>query len=228
MQHRRPSEVDEQTADRQHRAGDEDRAGDVGRVPALRPDREHAADEGRRRTEVARHPAVDDQQEDDRRDAAHHDGELRVEPHDDGEDERRAEHRDHVLCAQADGARPGKPLVRADHSPGGGVFPPWTTRQPNPAMCPLLAKTTGELASRAAQQYRRATLPSVAARMRGCDADLTGKICQHVPARLADLANNPTRQAPRIWRTRSARARSSRRAAFDVKGPTSRSSFSIR
>ena len=50
----------------------------------------------------------------DRRDTAHHDRELRVEPHDDREDERRAEHRDDVLRTQPDGPAPGQPLVGPD------------------------------------------------------------------------------------------------------------------
>ena len=57
---------------------------------------------------------IDDEQEADRRDAAHHDRELRVQAHEDGEHERRPEHGDDVLHAQADRAIPGEPLVRRD------------------------------------------------------------------------------------------------------------------
>ena len=47
----------------EHEAGDEDRAGDLAGVAALRADRRDTADERRRGAEVARHPALDDEQE---------------------------------------------------------------------------------------------------------------------------------------------------------------------
>ena len=43
-----------------------------------------------------------------------HDREVGVEPHDDREDERRAEHRDDVLGAEARRLAPGQALVRRD------------------------------------------------------------------------------------------------------------------
>ena len=42
-------------------------------------------------------------------------GKLRIGPHDDREDERRAEHRHHVLAAQPDGSSPAEPLAGSDH-----------------------------------------------------------------------------------------------------------------
>ena len=42
------------TDEREHGAGDEDRAGHVGRVATLGPDRRDRADEARRRAEIAR------------------------------------------------------------------------------------------------------------------------------------------------------------------------------
>jgi hypothetical protein len=112
-------EVDDDPHDHQDYPGDEDGTGDVRGVPALGADGDDAADERRRRAEVARHLPLDDEQEADGRDPAHHDGELRVEPHDDREDEGRSEHRDHVLRAQTDGPGPGEPFVRADDGAGG-------------------------------------------------------------------------------------------------------------
>ncbi len=112
---RRAEQVDHHADQREHCAGDEDRAGDVGRGPALRADRDDPADEGRRGPEVARHPPLDDQQEDDRGDARHHDRELGVEPHQQREDECRAEHRDDVLGAEARGLAPREPLVGHHH-----------------------------------------------------------------------------------------------------------------
>jgi hypothetical protein len=105
-------DVDEHTDQGQHDAGDQDRADDVGGVPAGGPDGDHAADERGAGAQVARHLPVDDEQEDDRRDPAHHDRQVGVEPHDDREDEGRAEHGHDVLGADADRPRPGQPLVR--------------------------------------------------------------------------------------------------------------------
>ena len=113
VHHARAEEVDDQADERQDDAGDQDRADDVGRVAALRADRDDAADERGAGAQVARDLPVHDQQEDDRRDPAHHDREVRVQAHDDREDEGRAEHGDDVLRADADGARPRQPLVRA-------------------------------------------------------------------------------------------------------------------
>src|SRR3979411_3229729 len=74
-------------------------------------------DERGRRAEIARHPTVDDEQKADGGDAAHQDGQLGIEPHDDGKNKGRAEHRDHVLGTQPDRPRPGQPLIRTDHFP---------------------------------------------------------------------------------------------------------------
>ena len=105
-------EVDEQADEGQDDAGDQDRADDVAGVTAVGADRDHATDEGGAGAQVAGHLALHDEQEEDRRDPAHHDREVRVQAHDQREDEGRAEHGDHVLRADADGARPGQPLVR--------------------------------------------------------------------------------------------------------------------
>src|SRR5258706_10362929 len=83
----------------------------------------HPTDERGGRAEIARHLTVDDEQEADGGDATHQDGQLWTEPHDDGEDERRAEHRDHVLGAQPDRPRPGQALIGADHLAGRRCLP---------------------------------------------------------------------------------------------------------
>ena len=83
-------------------------------VAALRADGGHAADERGAGAEIARHLALHDEQEEDRGDPAHHDRELRVQAHDEGEDEGGAEHRDDVLGAEADGAPPAQSLVGRD------------------------------------------------------------------------------------------------------------------
>jgi hypothetical protein len=98
--------VDDHTDDGEHHARHEDRPDDVGGVTAGRSDGEHTADERGARAQVAGHLPLHDEQEDDRRDAAHHDREVGVEPHDDREDECRAEHGDDVLGADADRPRP--------------------------------------------------------------------------------------------------------------------------
>ena len=105
----------------EHQAGDQDRAGDVGRVTTLRTDGGHTGDEGRAGAEVARHLVVADQQEADRAQTREHDGEVRVEAHHDREHERRAEHGDDVLCSQAYGPTPRKSLVRRDRLARRGI-----------------------------------------------------------------------------------------------------------
>src|SRR3712207_7353894 len=50
-----------------------------------------------RSAQVAGYAVLDDQQEQDRRDAAHHDRQVRVQAHDQREDEGGAEHGHHVL-----------------------------------------------------------------------------------------------------------------------------------
>src|SRR5680860_704201 len=77
----------------------------------LRVDRQRSADEGGAGAQVAGHLSLDDQKERDRGDAAHHDRTLRVEAHDDREDESCAEHGDYVLRPETDGPAPGQPLV---------------------------------------------------------------------------------------------------------------------
>ena len=106
-----PGDVDEHTHQGQDDAGHQDRADDVAVVTAGRADGDHASDEGRAGAQVARHLPAHHEQEDDRRDAAHHDREVRVQAHDQGEDEGRPEHGDDVLRADAHGERPGEPLV---------------------------------------------------------------------------------------------------------------------
>jgi hypothetical protein len=110
-------EVDQHPDECEHDSGDQDRAGHVGRAagPALvGVDGGCAADERRRGPEVARHLAVDDQQEADRGDAAHQDGQVRVEPHQCREHERGPEHRHDVLGTEPDGLAPREALVRRD------------------------------------------------------------------------------------------------------------------
>ena len=107
----RAEEVDDQAHEGQHHTGDEDRPGDVHGPALLGVDRGGTAHERGRRAEVARDLVLHDQQEADRGDAAHHDGEVRAEPHDDREHERRTEHRDHVLGTETDRATPREPLV---------------------------------------------------------------------------------------------------------------------
>jgi hypothetical protein len=111
VQEAHAGEVDEETHERQDDAGDEDRADDVARVTALRADGDDATDERGARAQVAGDLPVHDEQEDDRRDPAHHDREVGVQPHDQGEDEGRAEHGDDVLRADTDRERPREPLV---------------------------------------------------------------------------------------------------------------------
>src|SRR3712207_4304441 len=86
----------------------------VAGLSAVGPDRGHAADEGGAGAQVARYPVLHNQQEDDRRDAAHHDREVRVQTHDEREDEGRPEHGHHVLRADPCRARPGEAFVGGD------------------------------------------------------------------------------------------------------------------
>ena len=110
--------VDRDADQGQHDAGHQDRAGDVGAVAALRPDRGHRGHERGAGAQVGGHLAVDDEQEQDRGDAGHHHGELRVEAHQDREDEGGAEHGHHVLRTQSGRAAPGQPFPRLDDLPG--------------------------------------------------------------------------------------------------------------
>ena len=112
VQHRRAEEVDRHADERSTRPATRIAPVTSAESPPLGADRGDATDERGRGAEVARHLALHDEQERDGRDAAHHDGELRVEPHDEREDEGRAEHRDDVLGAEADGLAPREPLVR--------------------------------------------------------------------------------------------------------------------
>ena len=128
------------TPDRgEDQAGDQDRAGDVGRVAALGPDRGDRGDERRRGADVARDAVLDDEQEQDRGDAGHQHGQVGVQAHDRREDERGPEHRDDVLGAEADHARRGQPLVGPhDLARAAACLPPWTSFQVNIDMLCLL------------------------------------------------------------------------------------------
>ncbi|OLE27931.1 MAG: hypothetical protein AUG49_03855 [Catenulispora sp. 13_1_20CM_3_70_7] len=114
VDHLGSEEVDQDTDGQQDDSGDQDGAGDVLVVAALGADRGHTADEARRGAQVAGDLVLDDQQEADRGDAAHHDGQLWVQAHDQREDEGGAEHGDHVLRAEAHGAGPGQAFVGTD------------------------------------------------------------------------------------------------------------------
>ena len=119
VDHPRARDVHQYADEREDQAGDQDRSGDVGGVAALGADRRHPGDERRAGAEVARHPVRGDQQEQDRADPREQDRQVGVEPHDQGEHERRAEHRDDVLGAEPDRASPRKPLVGCDRLAGG-------------------------------------------------------------------------------------------------------------
>ncbi len=146
----RAAEVHEHADRGEDQPGDQDRAGDVRRVAALRADRGHRRDERRRRAEVGRHPSLDDQQEDDRGDAGHQHGEVRVQPHDRREDERRAEHGDDVLGAEA--------------SPSAAT----TTARPGRTTCRSVASCRRRRASSRMQTCRRLSAAS-GARVADCD-----------------------------------------------------------
>lgn len=90
--------------------------------PPCGPDRRGHAHEGERTAEIAGHPAARGEQEDGRRDAGHHDREVRVQPHEHRGDERSAEHRNHVLGAEPERTGPGEPLIGPDHGPRCGGF----------------------------------------------------------------------------------------------------------
>src|SRR3712207_6938861 len=62
------------------------------------PDGDHAPDERGAGAQVAGHLPVDDEQEDDRRDAAHHDREVRVEPHRSEEHTSELQSRQYLVC----------------------------------------------------------------------------------------------------------------------------------
>src|SRR5690606_35807847 len=99
---------------REDEAGDEDRTGDLRGVTTLRADGGDTTDEGSGCPQVAGHLALDDEEEHHRRDTAHHDRELSVQPHDEREDERRTEHRDDVLSTKTDGLAPGETFMGGD------------------------------------------------------------------------------------------------------------------
>ena len=101
------------------RAGGDDaaeRQGDIGigAADGSAGGNEHGADEGEARAEIARHPAADHEEEDDGGDARKQDRDVGIEPHEDGRQHRRAEHRDHVLQAHDHRLAHRQPLVRHD------------------------------------------------------------------------------------------------------------------
>ena len=75
-------------------------------------------DEGERRAEVARHPARREEEEEHRADAGEEERRRRREAGQERDEERRAEHRDDVLGADPDRARPAEPLLGCDHLTG--------------------------------------------------------------------------------------------------------------
>jgi hypothetical protein len=96
-------------------AGDEDpgkRQSLVLAGPAL--DREHGTDERERRAQVAGYLAAGDDKEDQSPDAAEENHRVRVEPEDQRDQHRGAEHRHHVLNPEQDGLRPWQALLRID------------------------------------------------------------------------------------------------------------------
>ena len=143
-------------------AGDDaaQRHADVGVGPLARVGGggDHHADEGEARAQVAGHLAAGDEEEDQRADAAHEDGDVGIEPHEDGRQHRGAEHRDHVLHAHGRGLRPGQALVRRDHaallqhlrpaSPSSRTFP---------SLAPSLLKVRAMLGAMSAPRKARAT-----------------------------------------------------------------------
>lgn len=74
----RPPEMDNHPDRSQDQPGDQDGAGHVGRVAALRPDGLHRRHERRRGTQVRRHLPAHDKQEEDGRDAGHQHREVRA------------------------------------------------------------------------------------------------------------------------------------------------------
>jgi hypothetical protein len=121
VDHPGAGEVHEDADQRQHDAGDHDRAGDVGGVAALGPDGGDTGHERGAGAEVARHLVGDDQQEQDRAESREHDREVGVQSHDEREHERRSEHRHHVLGTDAEGLGPWESLVRRDRLPRTGI-----------------------------------------------------------------------------------------------------------
>jgi hypothetical protein len=97
VQEAHTGEVDEHTDQGQDDTGDENRADHVAGVTTLRADGDDTADERGAGAQVARHLPVHDEQEDDRR----------------------AEHGDDVLRADADGQWPRQALVRGYRLPHG-------------------------------------------------------------------------------------------------------------
>ncbi|MDG5974180.1 outer membrane receptor protein [Hydrogenophaga taeniospiralis CCUG 15921] len=125
--HRRHQAFDPARADGLHQRADQrvdDAAGDdaaerhadvgVGPRSGVAAGRDHHADEGEAGAEVARHLAAGHDEEDQRADAAHEDGDVGVEAHQDGGEHGGAEHGDQVLHAHHGRLRPGQALVGAD------------------------------------------------------------------------------------------------------------------
>ena len=115
MHHPRTSGLDDDAADEEGQAHAQQGARDVIGFAAGGVDGRRHAGEGCRGTEVGRHLMLGDEDEDEGRDTRHHHCQLRVEAHEDGEDESCPEHRHHVLGSQPDGSSPSEPLVGSHH-----------------------------------------------------------------------------------------------------------------
>ena len=78
--------------------------------------RNHHTDESEARAQVTRHPPTCDQEKDQGADAAHEDGNVRIETHQDRGQHGRTEHGDHMLYAHHGSHRPGQTLVGCNHT----------------------------------------------------------------------------------------------------------------
>ena len=81
------------------------------------------SDKGEGRTQVAGHSIAGDQQEDDGAQPGEQQRGVHRESGQGGHQQCGSEHCNHVLHADADGARPAQPLVRGDNSPGAHCAP---------------------------------------------------------------------------------------------------------
>src|SRR5690606_4175289 len=101
----------------EHHTGDENRSGDRGGAATVGGDDDGCGDEGSAAAEIAGDFTVDDQQEEDGANPRHHDGQVGVQAHEEGEDEGGPEHSDDVLDAEAEGGESrGQPV------PGSGCW----------------------------------------------------------------------------------------------------------
>jgi len=110
-------DVHDEAHHRQQRTGGDDAAERRRLVVAgrRRPDR---GEEREGRAEVGREPPPGDDEEEERADGGEEQGGRRGEPGDERDQEGRAEHRDDVLGADSDRARPREPLARRHHVAG--------------------------------------------------------------------------------------------------------------